>query len=298
MRPRSTAGSAPHEGPKPAAHPDVRDYSDYRKFLRELYASRKAANRNFSFRYLSLKAGINSSGFFKQIIEGRRNLTSGTIAKVCQALAFKEAEAEYFESLVLFNQAKTMRQKNLHFEKLIEQQKRRNFRRIPEDSYDYFAEWYHCVVRELAVFPGMGEDAAKVAAAVRPPITAKQAAQSLQLLLRLGLLRREGDSLRQADPLVSTGYGIKSHLVRKFQVDMLEKAIEMYDQPSTAADPRLMSCNVLAFKAGNYERFVEALRGLRSQLMALANEQPGPDTVYALNLNFFPVSRKTGNDVP
>ncbi len=273
---------------------DVRDYSDYRKFLRELYAAKKAANKNFSYRYLSQKAGINSSGFFKQIFEGKRNLTAETIGKACAALGFKETEAEYFHNLVLFNQAKTMKEKNLHFEKLIEQQKRRNVRRIPEDRYDYFSEWYHCVVRELAVIDGLGSDPARLAALVRPPITTKQAAHSLQLLERLGFLKRDRGNLAQSDPLVSTGYDIKSHLVRKFQVEMLGKAIAMYDRPSPE-EPRLMSCNVFALSSSDYERFVEALRNLRTQLMGLANGQGAKaDVVYALNLNFFPCSGKPG----
>lgn len=278
------------EGNKPAV-PSIQDYSDYRKFLGEYYAARKAANRNFSFRFLSQKAGINSSGFFKQIIEGKRNLTDETVDKAARALGLKEADAAYFHDLVRFNQAKTMKEKNLYFEKLIEQQKRRGFRRIPEDRYDYFSEWYHCVVRELAVMDGLGGDAALLAAAVKPALSPKQAAQSLQLLLRLGFLKQAGEGLVQSDPLLSTGYDIKSHLVKKFQVDMLRKAIEMYDRPAEV-EPKLMSCNVFALASADYDRFVEALRSLRSQLMAMAQGQSRPDAVYALNLNFFPVSSR------
>ena len=278
------------EGKKPAV-PSIQDYSDYRKFLGEYYAARKAVNRNFSFRFLSQKAGINSSGFFKQIIEGKRNLTDETVEKAARALGLKEADAAYFHDLVRFNQAKTMKEKNLYFEKLIDQQKRRGFRRIPEDRYDYFSEWYHCVVRELAVIGGLGDDAALLAAAAKPALSPKQAAQSLQLLLRLGFLKQEGGRFIQSDPLLSTGYDIKSHLVKKFQVDMLRKAIEMYDRPAEV-EPKLMSCNVFALSSAEYERFVEALRSLRAQLMAMAQGQAHPDAVYALNLNFFPVSAR------
>lgn len=279
--------------PVPRPSPDLRDYSDYRKFLRDIYEARKAANRNYSYRFLSQRAGINSSGFYKHIIEGRRNLTQETIRKTCTALGLKDADSEYFESLVLFNQARTMREKNLHFEKLIEQQKRRSFRRIAEDRYDYFSEWYHCVVRELAVLDDLGDQPAALAARIRPSITARQAAQSLHLLERLGFLRRENNRWVQAEPLVSTGFDIKSHLVKKFQVEMLKKTIEAYD--GGQAEPRLMSCNVVAISSSNYERFVEILRNLRSQIMSLANGQGKPDRVYALNINFFPCSEKSGN---
>lgn len=56
----------------------VFDSSDYREYLREHYNALKARNPLLSYRWLSAKAGINSSAFFPQVIEGKRNLTKGS----------------------------------------------------------------------------------------------------------------------------------------------------------------------------------------------------------------------------
>ena len=87
---------------------EIYDYSDYRQFLKDYYESHKAVNPNFSFRYLAQKAGINSSGYYKLVIDGKRNLTRATILKTCAALKLDDREAEYFENLVLFNHARVV----------------------------------------------------------------------------------------------------------------------------------------------------------------------------------------------
>ena len=54
--------------------PNVFEYTDYRKFLKDYYEDNKGKKPYFSYRYLSKKAGINASAFFKYVIEGKRGL--------------------------------------------------------------------------------------------------------------------------------------------------------------------------------------------------------------------------------
>ena len=86
---------------------DVYQYLDYRKLLKDLYQERKALNVNFSYRYISLKTGIRSSGYFANILSGKSNISLQLVLKLAHLFGMKRPEAEYFELLVLFNQAKT-----------------------------------------------------------------------------------------------------------------------------------------------------------------------------------------------
>ena len=42
----------------------VFEYSDYRKFLLDYYSEKKAANRNFSHRFIANRVGFKSGGHF------------------------------------------------------------------------------------------------------------------------------------------------------------------------------------------------------------------------------------------
>ena len=69
-----------------------------------------------------------------------------------------KSEADFFENLVFFNQAKTIQEKNYCFDRLIEKQKLRNVKKIKQEQYEYFSAWYHCIIREAVAVADFGDD--------------------------------------------------------------------------------------------------------------------------------------------
>ena len=266
----------------------VFEYSDYRQFLRDYYEQHKAVNPSFSYRYLSQKAGINSAPFFKFIIEGKRNLTKATILKTCVGLKLSDREAEYFENLVFFNQGKTIAEKNYYFERLVETQRHRSVAKIREDQFEYFTEWYHCVIREAVCMIDFKEDYAMLAKFLHPPITSKEAAKSVKLLLNLGFLKKVDNRYYQSDPVLSTGYGLVSHQLINFQIMMLNKAIVAFDH--CKKEERLTSATTIAVSRQTYDKMVRKLRAVRAELLELARCDTDPERVYELTINLFPLT--------
>jgi uncharacterized protein (TIGR02147 family) len=267
----------------------VYEYSDYRLFIKDYYEQRKAESPAFSYRYLAQKAGINSAPFFKFLIEGKRNLTTETVGKVATALKLDAKSREYFENLVFFNQAKTTKDKNQFFEKLIALKKAQNILRIGSEKYEYFSEWYHSAIRELVVVGNFRDDFAKLGNALRPPISAIKAQESVDLLLRLGFLKQENGKYQQAEPLLSTGYGIEDYHVIKFQIKMLRMAIEAFER--TMAPERSMSSLTFSLSRSTYLALVKEMRAFRGRVMELVGKDETPEMVYHLNIGLFPLSK-------
>jgi uncharacterized protein (TIGR02147 family) len=268
----------------------VYDYSDYRVFLKDYYESRKAKKPSFSYRYFAERAGINSAPFFKFIIEGKRNLTRATVLKTSNALKLTRAEAEYFENLVFFNQAKSLRQKNLFFDRLIQKQKRTSAGKISDTQYEYFAEWYHCIIRELVCMVDFREDYAKLGRMLAPVISARQAKNSVKLLLDLGFLEKDNGCYRQTEPVVTTGLGMVEHKIVHFQITMLRNAMEAFERFSS--HERMTSATTMAISEKNFYILVEKIRNLRSELLKLACADDPADRVYELVINLFPMSNR------
>jgi uncharacterized protein (TIGR02147 family) len=170
----------------------IYNYSDYRVLLREHYCREKESNPRFSYRFLSQRAGINSPSYYKQVMEGTRSLTKATVLKTCRALKLKGAEAEYFENLVFFNQAHNLEEKNLYFEKIVALGRKCKERTIRDDEYEYFTAWYHCVVRELATMVDFNYDFEALGRMLKPRLTPDQTSHSVDLLLKLGFIKKEG----------------------------------------------------------------------------------------------------------
>jgi len=271
--------------------PNLFQYSDYREFLKDCYATNKARNANFSYRYLSLKAGINSSAFFKYVIEGKRNLSKGTLLKACHALGLKDRDAEYFENLVFFNQAKTIREKNLHFEKLTKLRGSYDVKRVEASQYAFYGQWYHSAIRELLEITPHRGDFRALAQTVVPGITPKQAQESVELMHRLGLIRKDAQGRwRQADPVLSSaGDPLAHQTVANFQIKMLDLAREAFDR--WKSEERMMSSTTFSVSKESLDLFRKKIRQLRSELLELARLDEKPSRVYQLNLNLFPLSK-------
>jgi uncharacterized protein (TIGR02147 family) len=271
---------------------DIYSYSDYRVFLKDYYAKKKAGRARYSYRVMAEAAGINSSPYFKFVIEGKRNLSKATILKTCTALKLDERETEYFENLVFFNQAKTTEEKNVYFDRLISARKARSFPEIKKDQLEYFQEWHHCVIRELAVMDDFGDDFARLGKLVNPPIPAAKAEASVDLLLELGFLVKEDGRYKQADPILTTGHGVSDYQVIRYQIRMMQLASEAFERCRAAE--RMTSSSTMGVSLATFDRVVRKIRDFRAHLMELVSQDKHPEKVFQLNMSVFPLSQKVG----
>jgi uncharacterized protein (TIGR02147 family) len=269
---------------------DIYSYSDYRQYLKDHYERNKAVHPGFSYRFLAEKAGINSAPYFKFVIEGKRNLSKKTILKTCIALKLKDKEAEYFEHLVFFNQAKTADEKSVYFDKLISLQRYRNIPRIKVDQMEYFQEWHHCVIRELVTMSDFGNDFTRLGKMLNPPIPAAKAEASVKLLLELGFLKREKAGLIQVDPVLTTGPGVQDFQVIRYQIRMMQLAIEAFER--CRADERMISSSTMGVSRITFERVVKKVRDFRAHLAEMVSQDEHPERVYQLTVSMIPLSQK------
>jgi uncharacterized protein (TIGR02147 family) len=271
---------------------DIYSYSDYRQYLKDHYERNKAVHPGFSYRFLAEKAGINSAPYFKFVIEGKRNLSKKTILKTCIALKLKDKEAEYFEHLVFFNQAKTADEKSVYFDKLISLQRYRNIPRIKVDQMEYFQEWHHCVIRELVTMSDFGNDFTRLGKMLNPPIPAAKAEASVKLLLELGFLKREKGGYVQVDPVLTTGPGVQDFQVIRYQIRMMQLAIEAFER--CRADERMISSSTMGVSKVTFDRVVKKVRDFRAHLAEMVSQDESPERVYQLTVSMIPLSQKPG----
>lgn len=277
----------------------IYEYSDYRELLKDHYDEQKTLHPGFSFRVLSQRAGVASSAFFKLVIEGKRNLTKQSVLKVATALKLDADQSEYFENLVFFNQAETVLEKNRFFDKLVQAQRKRPQAPILNHQYNYFAEWWHPVVRELVVMPGLAQgkgslaaepDVERIARLLRPAISAKQVQASLELLLRLGFLKRgAGGKLEQTEPTIGTGPSVNDIQVLNYQIQVLKLSLEAFDRMGPTE--RYHSSTTFGISKSNFDLFLGKIRAFKGQLQEFARADANPEQVVMLNIGFFPLSK-------
>jgi uncharacterized protein (TIGR02147 family) len=270
---------------------NIFEYQNFRTYLKDYYAEQKALKKKFSYRYFSEKAGVNSPSFLYYVIENKRNLTGSSILKISQAIGHSREEADYFESLVFFNQAKTISEKTHFYSKLIEIRRPLDVQTIEADRYEYYTKWYHSVIREVATFYDFKEDFAKLGAFLIPSISGHEAKESVRLLERLGFLERDEQNLyhQTSNLVLGRPSPLQAFQVERFQLEMLQMAIKAYE--GVSIDRRMSTSTTFSVSKETVDLFKLRVREFQRDLMEIARMDEIQEQSVQITVNLFPVSR-------
>ncbi len=265
-------------------------YTDFRAFLKEWYRLRKEKDPKFSYRKLAGLVGFKSAGHFSLILGGKANLSLRLLDRFVRILEMNQKETDYFQALVLYNQAKGFDEKKRQFERMRSFQEFR-LQVIEPAQYEFFAKWHHSAVREaLAIIP-FRDDYAALARMIEPSITPEEASKSVALLCRLGMVVRNAQGVhRRVEPLLSSGPDAPAVTVNEFLDQSLELARNALARMSR--EERMLSATTLSISSQTFGIIREEIRTLRKRILNLAKKDESPDRVYQIQLHAFPLSQR------
>ncbi len=269
---------------------DLFGYTDYRKYLRDYYEAKRASQREFTHRFIAQAIGFKSTGTFAQILQGKTNMAPDTVARFIRFLGLKAQEAEYFELLVLFGQAKGHAEKKGYFEKILTFPKS-NLKQVDSTQYAFYEKWYYSVIREVLAFHPFKDDYRELARLLEPSISTAEAQKAIKLLEELGLIKRNDQGFYvKTDPVITSGYDTRSLAVNQFIVETLDLAKVALDE--LPREERSLSALTLSLPEDGYALVEEKVKNFRRELLELARNCSDPKRVIQVNFQIFPVTRK------
>lgn len=275
----------------------IEAYTDYRTFLRDFYEDRKKRNPSFSHRQFCQKAGLGSPSFLREVIDGKRNLTEASIPQFVKGLGLVEHDAAFFGALVRFNQAVDPASKQTFLETMRGLRRKVPVALVPLDRYEYYSNWYLPVLRELAIQRDWGDDWTALARSVRPRIRKGEAREGIALLEKLGFLVRDGMRWKQTDPAISSGGEVDSLAVRAGNREYARLGHEAIE--SIVPSQRDISTLILGLPESAFPVFKQELREFKDRLVRIAQDHGAEgERVYAMNLQFFPLSHDPAGSEP
>lgn len=263
-------------------------YTDYREFLKDYYESRKRDDPHFSHRFIAAKVGFDS-GYFTKILQGTRNISPVFISKFAEFLGLRVKETEYFEALVLFNQARSFAEKKRNLEKLLSFRKT-DSRLLNKHQYELFDKWYYLAVREILAFYPFSGDFEALAKLTVPVILPKEAKKAISVLEKAGLVRKsESGVYERVEPVWTTGPEVQSVALVNLHRAMADLGKDAFDRFERKT--RSMSTLTLSISEREYKLIEAEIAALRHKLLAMAQSCEKPDRVYQCNFNVFPLSK-------
>jgi uncharacterized protein (TIGR02147 family) len=205
-----------------------------------------------------------------------------------------KTEAQFFESLVHFNQSETVEKKSVFAEKIMRTRRNRQIHPLTQAQFEYYSYWYHIPIRELVALPEFREDYVWMAQKISPNITADQARRAVQVLLRLGLLARENEKLRQRHAVLNTANEVLSYSVANYHREMLRLAADSLIR--VAKPQREISALCMGVSRETAKKIKTRLQEFREEMLTLCAEDATPEHVYQLNIQLFPLTRMDRDD--
>jgi uncharacterized protein (TIGR02147 family) len=269
--------------------PSIFAYSDYRSYMRDAFAEKKASSR-FSWREFAKRAGYSSPIFLKLVAEEKSSLSPEGVERVGLALGLTDKEQEFFRLLVMFTHEKDNGNKQKLFNEMRHIAALCKSHILEANLYDYYKEWYHSVIRELA--PNVSSEA-EISRLLTPKVPMPQVKASIALLLKLGLLEKDlKGKYHQTNKHITTGENINSMAIRKHHENMGTLAIKALE--SVPKDERDISGITMGLSKEGFEAVKTEIANFRRRIKEIAAQtecEREKEFVYRINLQLFPLSK-------
>jgi uncharacterized protein (TIGR02147 family) len=274
--------------------PNIFEFTDYRQYIKAYYEAQKELNPHFSFQVFCNNAGFPNKGFVHNVIYGVKNLSRLSAMKFSQGMRLTKSEAEFFESLVFFNQAKNVKEKNHYFEKLSSVKpmtpEASIAKKVVDHQFSFYSTWYGSAIRSMIdMFPEKSDDFTWIGSNLHPRLSPVLVRKTVKTMLALGLLERINGRLKVKEKTITTGREAKNLAVAQFHMEMMRLAQRaLADLPS---EKRHMTGLTLGISHKAYLQICEDIFALQEKILRCAETDEGSDSVYQLNFQLFPLSK-------
>jgi uncharacterized protein (TIGR02147 family) len=264
------------------------DYLDYREYLRDLFDEKKRNNPGFSHRMLMNKLSLQAPGHILFVMQGKRRLTSAVAMQLAGYLKFSKREQRYLMALISYSDAKTTAEKQFAFEELLLQRQHRSSV-VESTTYRFYEKWYYSAIRSVLDIENIRDDYQRLACLLNPPITPAQARSAVELLMEIGMIKRdEKNILRPAKASITTGDAWQSAAIHNLQKKFIELGLEALDRFDK--NERDVSNLTVTVSEQSYNLIKKKVSELRSQIMSMACAEQSPEKVLQVNIQLFPLT--------
>jgi uncharacterized protein (TIGR02147 family) len=264
-------------------------YSDYRAYIRDAIGEKQHRNPGFSYRSAAGRMGI-SSGSLTRILNGSRHAGTELQAKLITFLGLKKREAEYFSLLAQFESIKEETARRHCYQEILKLRADRN-KQVPEENHRFFDQWYHVALFELLRTLKKPVEPAQLGAMLQPPISESKTRKAMELLERLGYVKKAGETgLRTTEPFLTTGDTWESVAIHAFQVAISELAASALD--TIPREERDFSTLTIALSGEAFAKIREIVKQARAEIAEVEKNCTDPERVYQINFQCFPLSVK------
>lgn len=273
--------------------PNIFNYSDFRKFLNDLYGYMHFKNSLFTKAEICRRLGLpNSRSYFQDIINGKY-LSQIKTSKIIEIFKLSDIESRFFRIMVNFNQAfDKPDERDMYFEQLISFNKT-EIKEIDKAKYDYYSKWFYPAIKSILGIVDVRDenDYIEIKKMLIGNLTKKEISDSLKKLKRLDLIKKdENGYLRPTDKFLETSRNTSNELVKSFQIELLGQAQKAIINESITSKRTITKA--LTFSDEGLIKVQDALNRFSNEINSIIeHDHKKPDHLYQMILTLFPYTK-------
>jgi uncharacterized protein (TIGR02147 family) len=273
---------------------NIFNYTDYRIFLNDLFIYHKNIDPKYSHRFIAKEVEASSTGWFSDILKSRINCTPRFVIKLANLFKLTDKQKEYFELLVLYNQAGSIEEKHTYFKKML------SFTSIKcklvfADQFTFYSKWYIPAIRELLSIYEFRDNYKELSQKLCPAITIKEAKEAIDVLLSCTLIERNDKGFyKPCDSTLEKDASTNTVLWATYMSENISLSMEAIYR--FKKEERDISALTLLFSKKGFEIAREKIKELRKTLLKLSEMDTDRTIVYQTNLQLFPLSKSEKRD--
>ncbi|MDO4948031.1 MAG: TIGR02147 family protein [Fibrobacter sp.] len=265
---------------------DIYQFTHFRKYLEEYQAARAQQEPSFTRTEICNLLGMEKSrSYFADVLRGKK-VSPRMVTKFIEVLGLEKKEARYFETMVQVDQAKNDTIRKAAMEELLRQHPNPQHI-INTDAYEYYNHWYHSALFAILDAMDVGDDMAPVQKRIFPKVPLGKLSDSLELLQRLGLARKNEEGFwKPTRESISSGPYNNAELIKQYQLQCFELSKQALITPPKS--PTVMSTMTFSISSEAYKDLEAAVQEFKAKARRIIGEDKAKaDSVYQLNLHLF-----------
>lgn len=263
------------------------------EYLEQELSQRKMRRPSYSLRAFARDIGMSPSTL-SELFNQKVGLSREKALHIARKMKLDDAHQNHFCDLI---QARHARKETDRSEAKIRSRARvRSLQnQLSQDQFRTLADWYHLAALELIDMNAVYGVPAKMAKALG--ITIAEAGPALERLERQGLVRYNevADRYEASSSSTTVGDGEASEAVRKFHLDLMDKAKEALVR--LPVEKREFQSTVMSLRSEDEAEFKKDLNKMMTALIDKYYHKTGKDRLFAVCHQMFPLMKESAHDV-
>lgn len=243
-----------------------------KEWLRAEYERRRARNGRFSMRMFARQIGV-SSGRLSELMSGKRAITEAVANKISAQLLLEPRERQAFLECMPRSGKKAQASDD-------------KYEDLSADAFHTLADWEHFAIYNLMDTSDFQPDVQWIGE--RLNLSAQRVRESMNRLLRLGLISEHNGVWRKRGANITTTHEIESMALRVSHRQSLEQVFTALDE--VPLDLRDITSMTMAIDMARMAEAKHLIKKFRRELCAFLEAGSIRTEVYNLNIQLVPVT--------